>query len=250
MRLYDLVEFLDDYLNVKEWEDKSKNGLQVEGREEVKKAVFAVDACMDVFVKAKELNADIVIVHHGLIWNGIESVKGIVKRRLRFLLENEISLYAAHLPLDAHPSVGNNAQLLNLIGASIKGNFGEYRGRPIGFWGEFDDERSIDEIARSLKTRLNADIRVLDFGTDGIKSVGAVSGKGAFAIAEAIERGLDLFLTGEAEHGVYHVAKECKINVIFAGHYATETLGVKALMNVVRERFGIDVEFVDVPTGL
>ncbi len=252
MKLEEIVQFLDDFLGVKDWEDKSNNGLQIEGKPDVRKVVFAVDACMDVFVKAKECNADMIIVHHGLIWGGIDYVRGIVKKRLKFLLDNEISLYAVHLPLDAHPRVGNNAQLLRLLDVEPEEQFGIYKGKPIGFYGRFETSKTLDEIVETLRNKLNEHLVVLNFGDEKIERVGAVSGKGAFALVEAIEKGLDLFITGEAEHGAYHLAKECGINVIFAGHYATETLGVKALMNVIGEEFAgeIEVEFIDIPTGL
>ncbi len=252
MKLEEIVQFLDDFLAVKDWEDKSNNGLQVEGGKDVQKIVFAVDACMDVFVEAKKRNADMVVVHHGLIWGGIDYVRGIVKRRLKFLIENDISLYAVHLPLDAHPRIGNNVQLLRLLEIEPEGQFGIYKGRPIGFYGRLENPMKLEEIAEILRRKLNKHLVTLNFGNEKIESVGAVSGKGAFALVEAIDIGLDLFITGEAEHSAYHLAKESGINVIFAGHYATETLGIKALMNVVGEEFAgeIEVEFVDVPTGL
>ena len=252
MKLKEIVQFLDDFLGIKDWEDKSNNGLQIEGKPEVRKIVFAVDACMDVFVRAKERDADMIIVHHGLIWGGIDYVRGIVKRRLKFLLDNEISLYAVHLPLDAHPKVGNNAQLLRLLEVEPEEQFGMYKGKPIGFYGKLENPMNLSEIVEILRNKLSERLIVLDFGDEKIEIVGAVSGKGAFALVEAIDKGLDLFITGEAEHSAYHLAKECGINVIFAGHYATETLGVKALMNVIGEEFAgeIEVEFIDVPTGL
>ncbi len=251
MRLDEVVQFLDEFLGVREWDDKSKNGLQVEGREEVRKVVFAVDACMDVFVEAKRRKADLVVVHHGLIWGGIEYVTGVVRRRLKFLLENEISLYAAHLPLDAHPRIGNNVQLLRLMDVEPEGEFGVYRGRPIGFYGRLERPVGLGELVEKLKG-LNGRLIVLDFGSESVRSVGAVSGRGAFALVEAADLGLDLFVTGEAEHEAYHLSKELGINVVFAGHYSTETLGVKALMNILGEEFEgeLEVEFVDVPTGL
>mgnify|MGYP000132521960 CR=1 FL=1 len=252
MKLKEIVQFLDDFLGIKDWEDKSNNGLQIEGKPEVRKIVFAVDACMDVFVRAKERDADMIIVHHGLIWGGIDYVRGIVKRRLKFLLDNEISLYAVHLPLDAHPKVGNNAQLLRLLEVEPEEQFGMYKGKPIGFYGKLENPMNLSEIVEILRNKLSERLIVLDFGDEKIEIIGAVSGKGAFALVEAIDKGLDLFITGEAEHSAYHLAKECGINVIFAGHYATETLGVKALMNVIGEEFAgeIEVEFIDVPTGL
>ncbi len=251
MRLSEIVQFLDEFLEIGEWEDKSNNGLQVEGKEEVERIAFAVDACLEVFRRAKEKGADMVVVHHGLIWGGIDYVRGVVKERLKFLLENDMSLYAAHIPLDAHPKVGNNVQLLRLINAEPEGRFGKYKGKEIGFYGRFEKPVGIDELERKLKDRLGGRVTSLKFGKDRVERVGAVSGKGAFALIEAAEMGLDLFITGEAEHGAYHIAKEYGVNVIFAGHYLTETLGVKALMNVIAEEFTeVEVFFIDVPTGL
>ncbi|RLI79860.1 Nif3-like dinuclear metal center hexameric protein [Archaeoglobales archaeon] len=248
MRLEEIVSFLDEYLELEKFKDSSNNGLQVEGVKEVKKVAFAVDACLEVFKRATMINANLVVVHHGLIWGGISYVKGIVFRRLKFLIENGISLYAAHLPLDVHKEVGNNAMLLKILGLNANNPFGEYKGVKIGWMDSFDEPKPLDEIVRLIEDNLNVRAVVLDFGGD-IKRVAAVSGKGAFAINEAVESDVDLLITGEAEHEAYHTAKEGKLNVIFAGHYATETLGVKALMDVV-EGLGVEVEFIDIPTGL
>jgi len=250
MDLKELVEYLDNFFEVKKWNDKSINGLQVEGKSDVSKVAFAVDACMEVFVKAKQLNADMIIVHHGLIWEGIKSVRGITKARLKFLLENDISLYAVHLPLDAHPTIGNNVQLLRLIDVEPEDSFAEYNGRNVGYFGKLESKKPLDSIINTLKDKLNANLSVLKFGKDEVEWVGAVSGRGSFALAEAIDKGLDLFITGEADHSIYHLAKESQINVIFAGHYATETVGLKALMNVIRDEFELDTIFIDVPTNL
>jgi len=250
MRLKEIVEFLDDFLKVDEWQDKSNNGLQVEGKSDVERIAFAVDACMEVFEKAKELNADMVIVHHGLIWGGIDYVRGIVKKRLEFLLKNGISLYAVHLPLDAHPEIGNNAQILRLLDLEPEESFGVYQGREIGYIGEFDKAMGIDEVLNILKEKIDPNPVVLKFGKDYVKRIGVISGRGGFAVGEAVEKDVDLFVTGEVDHSVYHLAKECSINVAFFGHYATEVFGVKALMNVVAGEFDVDVVFIDVPTGL
>ncbi len=247
----EIVNFLDEYLNVLAFPDKSRNGLQVEGKEEVEKIVFAVDACMDTFVKAKALGADMLIVHHGLIWGGIEYVRGLVQKRLKFLLENELNLYAAHLPLDLHPEVGNNAQLLKLLGLEPKEPFGSYNGLSIGYISEFDEPKPLPLIAQILVEKLKTDyVKAYEFGVEEIKRVGVVSGRGGFAIPEAIEKGVDLFITGEFLHDDYHTAKEGRLSVIAAGHYASETLGVKALMHVLREKFGVKTVFIDNPTGL
>jgi len=250
VKLYEIVEFLDDLLKVKEWQDKSNNGLQVEGKEEVKKVAFAVDACMEVFEKAKEIGADMIVVHHGLIWGGIDYVKGFIKRRLDFLLKNGISLYAVHLPLDAHPSVGNNVQILKAMGLEPIESFGVYQGKEIGYIGVYDESKPLDDVLDLIREKVNQTLVVLDFGSEDVKRVGVVSGRGGFALVEAVERNVDLFITGEQDHSIYHLAKECGVNVVFAGHYATETFGVKALMRVVGGEFDIDVEFIDIPTGL
>lgn len=245
--LYEIVEFLDEFLRIGEWEERSKNGLQVEGREEVERIAFAVDACMEVFERARDF--DMIVVHHGIVWDGIDYVRGIVRRRLEFLLKNNISLYAAHLPLDAHPSVGNNAQILKKFGLEPKESFGSYKGREIGYIGEFESEVAIDDVLKVVEG-INPNFISLRFGKDYVKRMGVVSGRGSFALSEAIEKDVDLFLTGEVDHSAYHIAKEGKINLVFAGHYATETFGVKALMVVVAQEFDVEVEFIDVPTGL
>ena len=250
MNLYDIVNFLDDLLKVKDWQDKSNNGLQVEGKEEVEKVAFAVDACMEVFERAKEIGADMIVVHHGLIWGGIDYVRGIVKKRLKFLIKNDISLYAAHLPLDAHPSLGNNAQILKILDLEPTESFGTYQGREIGYIGSFRESKRIGEVLSVIKEKINPNSIVLRFGNDEIRRVGVVSGRGSFALNEAIEKEVDIFITGEVDHSIYHLAKESEINVVFAGHYATEVFGVKALMRVLAGEFEVDVEFIDVPTGL
>jgi dinuclear metal center YbgI/SA1388 family protein len=247
MKLLEIVNFLDDFLGIAEW--KEPNGLQVEGRREVNKIAFAVDASIKAFEKAKLLNADMLVVHHGIIWGEINHVRGLIMKRLKFLLENEISLYAAHLPLDAHPKVGNNAVMLKMLGARIEEPFGLYHGKAIGFSGSFDVSKSIDDIVDTLKVKLGVNPKVLNFG-GVIRKIASVSGKGAFAVSEAAEKEIDVLVTGEAEHGAYHAAKEASLNVVFAGHYATETLGVKALMKVVDEELDVEVEFMDIPTGL
>ena len=248
MELSRIVDFLDKYLELDKFDDTSNNGLQVEGAKNVEKVAFAVDACIDVFEKAKINGANLIVVHHGLIWGGIDYVRGAILKRLKFLIENGISLYAAHLPLDAHKEIGNNAILLKMLGLKANTPFGEYKGVKIGWMDEFYEPKTLDEIVRLLESNLNIKAKVLNFGGD-VKRVAAVSGKGAFAINEAVESGVDLLITGEAEHEAYHAAKESEINVIFAGHYATETLGVKALMGVVKN-LGVEVEFIDMPTGL
>ncbi|AEK73217.1 NGG1p interacting factor 3-like protein [Thermococcus sp. 4557] len=246
----ELVAFLDEYLNVQAYPDKSSNGLQVEGKTEVKRVAFAVDTTLRTIERAAKAEADMLIVHHGMIWGGLGYITGIHYKRLKALMESGINLYAAHLPLDAHPEVGNNAELLRLLGIEPRGPFGEYRGLSVGFWGEFEEPQPIEKVAQILAEKLDTTVKTYKFGAREIKKVGAVSGAGAFALEEAHRKGIDLLVTGEFTHADYLTAIDLPQSVLVAGHYKTETLGVKALMEVVRTKLGLEVFFIDEPTGL
>lgn len=246
----ELVSFLDEYLNVPAYPDKSSNGLQVEGKEEVEKIAFTVDTTLRTIERAVKAGADMMVVHHGMIWGGLEYVTGVHYRRLKALIENGLNLYVAHLPLDAHPEVGNNVELLKLLGLEPKGPFGEYKGLTIGFWGEFEEPQPIEKIAQMVAEKLDTTVRAYEFGKREIKTVGAISGAGAFALEEAWRKGIDLLITGEFGHADYLTAVDLPQSVLVAGHYKTETLGVRALMQVVKEKFNADVLFIDEPTGL
>jgi len=249
MDLNKIVNFLNEYLKIAEIKDFSVNGLQVQGKKEVEKIVFGVDACQSIFNAAKNEDADMVVVHHGIIWGGIKSITGITYERIKFLIENGISLYAAHLPLDMHSTVGNNAQFLKIFEIEKKEEFGNYHELNIGYMGEFKKEKSVDLFVNEINTKLETKCIALKFGKEKIKKVGVVSGGAPEIIEEAIGK-VDCFVTGEASHQVYHAAKEAKINVVFAGHYATETLGVKALSSLLEKKFKIKTLFIDLPTGL
>ena len=247
VKLKEVVDFLDNELGIKDVEDRSNNGLQVSGNKEVKRIAFAVDACLEVFEKAKEF--DMIIVHHGISWDdSLKYLTGINYLRVKFLIDNNISLYAAHLPLDKHKVYGNNAQFCKIFGFSNVKEFGDYNGQVIGFSGE--KEISLKDFVKEINEKLNTKCKVLDFGNEKIKNIGVVSGGGSSALNEAIDKDLDCFVTGEIPHYAYQLAKEGKINLIAAGHYATETLGVKALMNPVKEKFNVEVKFIDAPSGL
>lgn len=247
MKLRYIVDFLDDYLNIQKYPDSSINGLQVEGSDEVNKIAFAVDASIECFSKALEVEADMIVCHHGIIWKGLNRIVGVLRERVKFLLENELSLYAAHIPLDAHFEVGNNAMLLRAINVEPEEEFGEYNGVKIGYLGY--TEVRFEEILKKLEKRFGK-VEYMKFGKDVIRKVAAVSGRGAGYIEEAEREGVDLLITGEIEHSAYHLAKDAKINVIFLGHYNSETMGVKALMNVVNDKLGLKTEFIDIPTNL
>jgi dinuclear metal center YbgI/SA1388 family protein len=244
-----LSRYLNDYLSVADIPDDSMNGLQVEGAARISKAAFAVDACQASFRAAARAGAEILIVHHGLFWGKMEPIAGIMKKRLSTLFENGLSLYAVHLPLDCHPEVGNNTQLAALLGLINRGKFAAYKSTEIGVMAEPLEPLERRKLRRRIEQQLNAPADLLPFGPDRIRRIGIVSGGGDFAIGEAEQMGCDTLLTGETSHQVYHLAEERKLNVIFAGHYATETVGLKALAAHVSKRFAIECRFLAAPTG-
>ena len=246
----ELVAFLDEYLQISAFPDKSSNGLQVEGKEEVERIAFAVDTTLRTIERAVKGKADMLIVHHGMIWGGLGYITGIHYKRLKALIENGLNLYAVHLPLDAHPEVGNNVELLRLLELEPNGPFGEYKGLSIGFYGEFEKEQPIEKVAQVIAEKLDTTVKTYEFGKREIKTVGAISGAGGFALEEAHRKDIDLLITGEFTHADYLTAIDMPQSVLVAGHYKTETLGVKALMEVVGAKLGLDVFFIDEPTGL
>jgi dinuclear metal center YbgI/SA1388 family protein len=250
VRLKKLVSFLDHELALSEFpKDESINGLQVEGRAAVEKIGVAVDGCEYVFEKAAQKGVDFLLVHHGLIWGGIRAIQGVLMKRIKTLMDSGISLYACHLPLDWHPKYGNNAQILKLLTVRRMGEFGEYHGKRIGYWGKTAKALSLDEFRGRVDSAFNTKSSAIDFGRR-VRNVAVVSGGGWSAIHDAEKYGIDTFLTGEPSHSAYTLAEEMKINLIFSGHYATETVGVKAVGDMIGKRLGLRVEFIDHPTGL
>ncbi|MEW5955362.1 MAG: Nif3-like dinuclear metal center hexameric protein [Candidatus Micrarchaeota archaeon] len=247
-----IVSFLDDALRVKKIQDHSLNGLQFEGAPEVKKVACAVDACAASFRKAADAGAQMVLVHHGLLWSHrpIQPFKGGLKKALGVLFENDLSVYAAHLPLDLHAKYGNNAVLCRLLGLHNNKLWGSYDGVKLGYWGELAREENIAAIARRLSSNLCASPKILAYGRQRAKKIGVVSGGGGYAAQEAVELGLDLLITGEIKQHEAVVARDEGLSVIAAGHYATETLGVKAAAGLLQKGFGIKTVFVDAPTGV
>jgi dinuclear metal center YbgI/SA1388 family protein len=245
-----LVSFLDQELSLAEFpKDESINGLQVEGKATVEKIGVAVDACEYVFEKAAQKGVDFLFVHHGLIWGGIRTIRGVLMKRMKSLLDSGISLYACHLPLDWHPEYGNNARILKLLSVRRMGEFGEYHGKRIGYWGRTAKPLPVDEFSARVDAAFNTKSSSIDFGRR-VRNVGVVSGGGWSAIHDAEKCGIDTFLTGEPSHSAYTLAEEMKMNLIFAGHYATETLGVTSVGDMLQKRMGLKVEFIDHPTGL
>jgi len=246
-----LTAYLDSRLGIADFpNDASANGLQFEGAETVRRVAVAVDACRDTFRRAARAKAEMLIVHHGLLWGPIPGIRGSLKERFRLLFENDISLYACHLPLDAHPVLGNNALLLKELSLAKKGPFGAYHGKTIGWWGRAARSVSLQRFTARIERRLKTRCTVLPFGPEKIRDVGVVSGGGGSTLFEAESMGLDTVLTGEPSHPLYTFAEEVGLNVIFAGHYATETRGVRAVGEELKRKFRLPVTFIDHPTGL
>jgi dinuclear metal center YbgI/SA1388 family protein len=251
MRLDELVSYLDDYLRIREEiadAAEALNGLQVANAGEVTRLAVAVDLCEATVRMAVESKTDCLIVHHGLFWGGLRPLVGPAYRRLAGLIQANIALYSAHLPLDRHPDVGNNAMLARQLGVKLRGEFGEYHGSPIGVWGERVGSR--EELSHALITALGVTPRLLPFGPAQTRRVGIVTGAGGSLIPQAAAAGLDTYITGEGQHWTFFDAEELGVNVFYAGHYATETVGVKALAEHIAEQFHLPWVFLDHPTGL
>lgn len=251
MDLKRMVSYLDDHFFLSTFSsvDSSQNGLQVEGNPNITTVTTCVDASIEAFKVAANLNSQFLIVHHGLFWGKSLLITGIHRERIAFLLEREISLYALHLPLDMHQKLGNNIQLANILNLKPIDNFGKYRNCDIGIATETEQPISLDTFVKQVEKCLNTQTRLLPFGPQEIKRVAIVSGSGASEIPRAAEEGFDLLLTGEGGHSVYYQAKENHINVLYAGHYATETPGVKALGEHLKKKFKLNHIFLDIPTG-
>ncbi|UCG86252.1 MAG: Nif3-like dinuclear metal center hexameric protein [Gemmatimonadota bacterium] len=245
-----LTRYLDDYLGIVQVPDRPEalNGLQVENSGVVNRVAAAVDACQVSIDATAARGADFLLVHHGLFWRGLEPLTGRHGRRVRKLIESDIAVYSAHIPLDVHPEVGNNARLADLMGIMNPEPFADPEGQAIGLVGEVD--LSLGEFITRLRQRLAVEPHVIAAGPDRLTRVAVVSGGGGGLIGHASDAGADLYLTGEGSHHTHFDAEELRLNVVYAGHYATETVGVKALASHIEEEFGLPWDFLDHPTGL
>jgi dinuclear metal center YbgI/SA1388 family protein len=245
VRLDSIVRFLNRELSMRSIPDQSRNGLQVRASSGISKVGLAADASMDTFRRAKELGCNLMVVHHGIFWKGDRDTAGLVKKRLNFLKKSRISLYAAHLPLDKNKKFGHNAYLFRILGAMPKESFGG-----VSYLGYLKKPRDVRAIAKELNKKLGTKCRIWKFGRDKAKRIAVMSGAGSSDILEAIRKRADLFVTGEAFSWAYNNAKEGRINVIIAGHYETETSGVRALGGLLEQRFGLKTVFIDLPPDL
>lgn len=250
--LAELARYMDELLETSRWEtvDSSLNGLQVEGGPHVRALAFAVDTSLETIRMCRENGANMLIVHHGLFWGKPLAITGSHRSRVKTLLDDGISLYAAHLPLDFHPVLGHNAMLAVKLGLQSTGPLAVEKGLPIGLIASASQAFERNDFIARLDSLLETHSQVLPFGPDTIEHIGICSGGGAKMLTEPLSRRIDTFITGEASHTIYHFAREWGVNVIFAGHYATETPGLKALSDHLSARFSLAVSFLDAPTGL
>jgi len=249
--LKEVTEYMDRYLRTAEIPDYDGafNGLQVASRSPVERVAAAVDACQATIDAAAAAGAQLLLVHHGLFWGRALPITGRSYRRLRALFDADMALYSAHLPLDVHPRIGNNVLLAWRLDLQVEGRFGSHLGLDgLGVWTAADLSR--EALAEKVAGVCGTVPLVIPGGPAHVRRIGIVTGAAADLLSEARAEGLDTFLTGEGPHHSYHDAVEWGLNLIYAGHYATETFGVRALAEHVAEEFGLEWTFLEHPTGL
>ncbi len=248
----ELVEYLNSYLRIAEIRDSSLNGLVVDNeKEEIEKIGVAVDGSLDAISEAKDKKVDFLIVHHGFYWGRPLYIDLWLKRRLKALFDSDMALYAAHLPLDIHPEVGNNYGALRILGFEAIEPFGDYHGIPIGVKFRVKGGiKSMNELIEYISEKLFSPKDVWNFGKSEV-DYGVYCSGGCLSLLDQVKRaGIDLFITGETSHAYYNSAREMECNVILLGHYRSETVGVKLLGRHLGEKFGLDYVFVGEDTGL
>jgi dinuclear metal center YbgI/SA1388 family protein len=248
----EILDWCDDLLDCGSFEDYGPNGLQVPGRRQVSKVATGVSANLETLERAVEDGAELVMTHHGLLWGDeVASLSVPMAARLRALLCADCSLAAYHLPLDAHPEIGNNALLRQALGLAPDDRpFGRAKGSAVGLIGRAPNPLQLDELARRLADVVGREPLVFDSGPQRISTVGIVTGAGGFALHEAGPLGLDALITGEPSEPVMGEAREYGVHFLAGGHYATETMGIRRLGDLVADRFGIEHEFIDVPNPI
>jgi dinuclear metal center YbgI/SA1388 family protein len=252
--LLDVIAYLDRELEIGRFHDYAPNGLQVEGGPEVEKIVTGVSASAELIGRAVELGADLIVVHHGLVWGpGLARIAGPMRQRLKLLLGNDVSLAAYHLPLDKHARLGNNAGIADALALVDRTAFGDVRGTPLGLAGTWAPVGKADAIAAiGAAVCGGAPPRfVFPYGPEQVKKVGVCSGAASDLLEAAAQAGCDLFLTGELAERAGDLAKELQITLVAAGHVATEVFGAMRLADALRAQFpGVDARFVHVPSPL
>jgi len=248
MNRSDLVAYLDDLLNIHTTADYGPQGLQIEGREDVQSIAVGVDAAHETISGALAAGADMLIVHHGIFWGPPRRIAGAFGYKVRRFIEADLNLYAAHLALDAHPTLGNNAELCRLLNLSPVQGYFNYQGLDVGIIAEPEDGAvSLDTLISNFSQRVREPLKVERFGPEIVWRVAVCSGDAARSMEEAYELGCDTLITGELDYTMAHTPAELGMNVIYGGHYATETLGVQALARHLEDVFGLSWMFIDTP---
>ena len=250
MQRDELVAYLDEYLHIDDIKDYGPQGLQIEGRDEVRRVVGLVDAQLPCVAAAVEHDADLMLVHHGVLWGRAQPLRGSLGNLVRMVMSSDLNLYAAHLALDAHPEVGNNVELARRLGLSVVGRFADVNGVDLGVVAEEPNGVKLDYLVDRYEQLVGPVQVVQAHGARIVHRVGILSGRGADRIREAAALGCDLYLTGETSHAYYYDALSAGINVIYGGHYTTEIVGVQALGQHLADHFDLEFRFVDLPTGM
>lgn len=247
-QLRQIVDYCNELLRVQDFRDYCPNGLQVEGKSEVKKIISGVTACQDLIDQALDAGADALLVHHGYFWKGEDaSIVGPKKNRIAALLKNNVSLLAYHLPLDAHPELGNNIELARRLGIEVKGCVDQGSAKGLLWYGELASETSADALGQLITGCLQrSPLHLASTSQQGIKTIGWCSGGAQGYIEQAAELGLDAYISGEVSEQTFHLARELDIHYFAAGHHATESYGVQALGALLARHFGIEHRFIDV----
>ena len=245
IELNEISKFLDEYLQIHKFKDGFINGLQIAGKQQIKKIAALVDTSLKGFQMAIENDADMIIVHHGLLTTQSQAITDITYEKIKLLIKNDVALYAVHLPLDAHAIVGNNIQFLKLFDIIPQKMFAEYNGNMLGYIGLLPEKKTITELTEAINKKLDVQALLMNFGKKYVEKIAIIVGSGCSGLREAWLENVDLFITGEPRLNAWHEAAEYKINVICAGHYATETLGLKALLAFISEKFPVETKFLE-----
>jgi dinuclear metal center YbgI/SA1388 family protein len=243
MQLSELNHYLTQLLQPERFSDYCPNGLQVEGKHEIKKIVTGVTASLELLQRARAANADAILVHHGYFWRGeSQPVTGIKMRRLKFLLDNELNLFAYHLPLDAHPTVGNNVMLGQVLGLDVAGWLDD---KSMIAWSTLKQAQSLQALADRISAKLNRTVQLVGDGNKSVQTVAWCTGAAQGYIEQAITSNIDVFISGEISEQTVHLARESNTAYIAAGHHATERYGIQALGVHLAENLHIEHEFID-----
>ncbi len=244
----EILDYTNAILNIGAFQDYCPNGLQVEGKPEVKKLISGVTACQALLDAAIEQKADMILVHHGYFWRGESpAIVGIKHRRIKTLIENDINLLAYHLPLDAHSELGNNVQLAEKLAIKIDGALQPYDEHPIGIWGHLDKPMAPQDFAQHLEEKLFHKPLHIESDKAFIESVGWCTGAAEGMIEQAHSLGLDAYISGEISEQTTHQARELGIHYYASGHHATEKYGVQALGEHLAAKFKLEHQFIDIP---